>query len=294
MKKKEIASKGEIVKMSNAIIRGQWKPKSVWEPRIVALVASKVREDDKDFLRYEIPISELTGVSDENLSGVQYQEIKKSILKLGRSFVIIQGKRPRDFMQYAIFATAGYENGCLVAQFHPDLKPHFLNLKSQFTEYKLMEYLKLPSMYSQRLFEILKSWDDTIEHEIGLEDLHFMLNTPASCQKDFRNFRLRVLDKAHKDIHALTSLKFEWEPIRKGQGVTSPVVGIRFVFSKKRALPIATRKKEATQEKTSKQNNKDFLEAVECWKNQEGQTCLGGLRSKAVCELCAKIVQARA
>ena len=157
MAMQQLSLPGELVKKSNAITRAQWQPESIWEPRIVALVASKVRTDDEDFFTYKIPVTELTGVSEQNLRGNQYREIAKSIEHLGKAIIRIQGNKPRNFRQYNIFSMCGYEDGYLIARFDPDLKPHFLGLKEKFTEYSLMQLLLLPSTYSQRLFEILKS-----------------------------------------------------------------------------------------------------------------------------------------
>lgn len=283
MATKHIAFQNEIVKKSNALIRGNWKPLSIWEPRIVALVASKVRESDEDFYMYKISVAELAGVNDDNLRGNQYQEIAKSIEHLGKAFVRIQGDKPRNFRVYSIFATCGYENGNLIAQFHPDLKPHFLNLGTHFTEYNFFEYLKLPSIYSQKIFELLKSWNDKPEITISVIDLHDMLSTPESFRKDFRNFRLRVLEKSYKDITEKTTLRYEWETIKQGRSVES----VRFTFGKKRSLPVAKKKTDDAKEKQSQRNNAAAITAMNCLK-ERGETCAGGHQKKSICDICLK------
>ena len=284
MAKQQLLLPGEVVKKSNAIARAQWQPQSVWEPRIVALVASKVRTDDEDFYTYRIPVSELTGVSDENLRGNQYQEIAQSIAYLGKATIRIQGNKPRNFRQYNIFSMCGYENGYLIARFDPDLKPHFLGLQEKFTEYNLMQFLLLPSTYSQRIFEYLKSWDDKPELEVSLSELHEILNTPESYRKNFTELRRWVLEKAHKDIISKTNLHYEWEPIKKGRSVEK----IRFIFSKKRALPVLKSKETEAQEKQSKKNRDLFLAAVACYK-ERGSNCEGGRQKKSVCEMCRRL-----
>lgn len=283
MAKQQLLLPGEIVKKSNAIARAQWQPQSVWEPRIVALVASKVRTDDEDFFTYKIPVSELTGVSDENLRGNQYQEVSQSIAHLGKATIRIQGSNHRNFRQYNIFSMCGYENGYLIARFDPDLKPHFLGLQKKFTEYNLMQFLLLPSTYSQRIFEYLKSWDDAPEIIISVNELHEMLNTPESYRKNFTELRRWVLEKSHKDITSKTDLYYEWEAIKKGRSVVS----IRFIFTKKRALPVSKSKKTSAQEKQSKKSDKDFLAAVVCRK-ERGPACKGGRQKENICEICRR------
>lgn len=285
MAMQQLSLPGELVKKSNAITRAQWQPESIWEPRIVALVASKVRTDDEDFFTYKIPVAELTGVSEQNLRGNQYREIAKSIEHLGRAIIRIQGNKPRNFRQYNIFSMCGYEDGYLIARFDPDLKPHFLGLQEKFTEYSLMQFLLLPSTYSQRLFEILKSWDDKPEVEISVEELHQMLNTPPSFRANFGEFRRRVLEKAHKDITSRTTLQYEWEPIKQGRAV----VKVRFIFARKRALPVVEEKEKNELQKQSRKNTAIFKAAMACRK-EYGPGCTGGHQKAAVCKVCKRLV----
>jgi len=274
----------DLVKKSNALARSRWQTESLWEQRIVALVASKVHEADEDFFTYRIPVAELTGVSDENLGGNQYEEIKKSILRLGKAVIYIPGKNPRNFIQYTIFAKCGYEDGFIIAGFHPDLKPHYLQLKGKFTQYSLMQFMMLPSSYSQRMFEYIKSWAGTAATIVSVAELHDLLNTPESFRKDFRQFRTRVLEKAHKDIHDKTSLRFAWEPVKRGKRVES----IRFIFSPgKRAITEATAKKN-TQAKQSATSNKQFTAALECF-GKKGRICTAQDNKPQICAMCKRI-----
>jgi len=280
---------GEIVKKSNALARARWQPESIWEPRLVALVASKVHQDDKDFQTYRIPVAELVGpgIDDKNLDGRTYQKIRKAILHLAKATILIAGeKNPRNFMAYPIFAKCGYEDGYLLSGFHPDLKPHFLNLKKQFTEFSLMEYLLLPSGYSQSLFEFLKSWANLPSREItfSVVELHELLSTPPSFRENFKAFRIRVLEKAHKDIIKHTGLRYEWEPINIGK----TVVEIRFIFPGAKMKSLKKKQTSDAKGKTSKNNNELGLAAFVCAKDKNGN-CVKKDNKKAVCEICQKL-----
>lgn len=278
---KQLTLPGDIVKKSNAIARARWQPESIWEPRIVALVASKMRADDEDFQTYRIPISELAGVSDENLRGNQYQEIAKSIEHLGKATIRIEGSKPRNFRQYTIFSMCGYEDGCLIAGFHPDLKPHFLNLREQFTEYNLMQFLMLPSSYSQRMFEFLKSWSGKPEIIISISELHELLSTPPSFRADFKAFRIRVLEKAHKDITEKTSFRFEWEPVKVGRSVEK----IRFIFNGGKKALAQKEQEKAKEEKRQRLLKQRFQRALSC-AIEKGGDCRTMDNVRIVCKLC--------
>ena len=237
-----------LVKISNALARSRWLAESVWEPRLVAVVASKVRVDDADFQVYEIPVTEVL----RDHGGKDYKELETVANNIMSRVITIHtddGWKKRQVFCQCDFIRS---KGLLLIGFHKDLKPHYLNLQKHFTQYNLMEFLLLPSVYSQRLFEILKSWDKIPEVIISINELHEMLSCPEYCRKNFKEFRRVVLEKAHKDITKHTTLHYDWEPIKKGRSVDS----IRFVFSYSKVAILQKDKNDIIQNKTSKKNKK--------------------------------------
>lgn len=279
MADKQLALPSEVVKKSNALMRCRWSVESIWEPRLVALLASKVQKDDKDFQVYEIPVSDI--FQNYKGGGKDYKELEKIADSLMSRVITIYDDD--GWTKYNVFSPCRFHRskGVLEIKFHPDLLPHYLQLQKKFAQYNLMEFLLLPSTYSQRLFEIIKSWDDKQEIEISILDLHEMLNVPQSLRKDFRNFRIRVLEKAHKDISECTSLRYEWEPIKKGRAV----VAVRFIFAKKRALPVEKKKQDDAKVKQSRTTGEAFTTAIACYQ-ERGNECRGGHQKAAVCSLC--------
>ena len=243
-----------IVRISNALARAKWSPASVWEPRLIALVASKVHSDDLDFKTYEIPISELILNSEKVLSGKTYNEVSTIVNNVMGKVLHIQGD-DGIWTKYALFSMSRYNpvSNMLEVRFDPGMKEHYLNLQKNFAKYSLLEFLLLPSVYSQRLFEILKSWCDKPEVELTVSYLKTILEVPKSM-KNFAEFRRRVLEKAYSDITKYTSLRFEWEPIKKGRSVEL----IRFVFTKKRVSLVQSKNDDEINKNQRKKN--DFLD----------------------------------
>ena len=270
-----------LVKKSNALARARWSIESIWEPRLVALLASKVRVEDADFHIYEIPVNEIL----HNHGGRIYKEIEAVVDNVISRVITI--RNDDGWEKYTVFNECEFirSKGILRIGFHPKLKPHYLNLKKNFTEYSLMEFLLLPSVYSQRLFEILKSWNNLPEVTIQISELHEMIFTPDYCRKNFREFRRWVLEKAHKDITTHTSLIYDWEPIKKGRSVTE----IRFVFSKHRVAIVNKTNNEKNQEKIINRNNKIFIQANNCAKQHKGECLKEEQKNTAVCNLCREL-----
>jgi plasmid replication initiation protein len=277
---KQLPLTGPVVKKSNVLARATWSPESIWETRLIALVAAKIRVDDKDFAEYEIPVSELL---QQHGGGRDYQELLIVIDRVMSRVLTI--KEENGWVKYNIFSRCRYLLGLGVVQvsFHPDLKPHFLNLKERFVQYNLIEYMLLPSVYSQRIYEFLMSWKGVAEYEISVEELHEMLDTPETYRKDFNVMRCRILDKAQTDITTKTLLDYVWEPIKKGRRV----VAIKFIFDRKK---IKQDRKDV--EKEAKQalvnaNNKIALEVVRCTEQKQGKCQRDN--KKSICEACEKM-----
>lgn len=270
---------GEVVKKSNALARAKWPVSSVWEPRLVALVACRVRQEDEDFHEYEIPIQEIVM---EKQDGQTYRRVADVVDNLMGRVVTIQDKaNKKGWTKYTLFSKCRLdtERNVLIARFDPDMKPHYLALSKHFTQYNVMEFLKLPSTYSQKLFELLKSWSNVPEVFIDIDELKECLGVPNTLSRypDFRRF---VLEKSFKDITKNTTLRYEWEPIKNGRAVSS----IKFIFSKKR-LSVKNGKDALKQEKQSKERNALFLAATRC---KLSGTCNHN-RNSEKCQICKKL-----
>ena len=287
MAMKQLTLPSELVKKSNDFVRSRVKLENATAGRIFTSVVSCIRPEDKDFKDYQVSVSSLFPV-DENAAGSQYSLVRKA-LKVISGYVVemdtSEGPEP-DYVMYPLFAKAQYKKGVITAQIHPDLKPHFLKLGGLFTQYPLMHYLLLSSTYSQRIFEILCSYEKSFPvKEIPLEQLHFMLDTTPSLKQDFAQFRRRVLDQAHKEITTKTELEYEWSPVKKGRLVT----GIRFVFSKK---ALEERQQEA-QRKDSAQVRKYSPKTLACYRETKdlfkNGKCPKEKRKTLKCQLCKKL-----
>lgn len=273
----------QYVVKSNALCRARWTAESILEPRLVALLASKIEPDDEDFKKYDIHISELLGKS---YGGSKVKQVEEAVDKVMSRVITIRDET--GWVKYNVFSSCRFESsaGILQLGFHPDLMPHYLQLKKnmQYTKYNLLEFMMLPSVYSQRVFELLKSWKDQPEFVVPIDDLHEMLSIPKTYRKNFKEFRIYVLEKARHDIHKHTSLRFTWEPLKVGRRVGA----VRFCFSFR---SIAESKVEEAKKQGAKALNNAkkktaaWKEAVRCAKEKKG-VCTLRERAKRVCDIC--------
>lgn len=271
----------QYVVKSNALCRARWTAESIIEPRLVALLASKISVDDEEFKEFEIHVSELIG---KEYGGDNIRQVEQAVDKSMSRVVTI--KNPNGTLSKCnIFYRCEIDphRGLLTLTLHPDLKQHFLQLKQNFAKYNLLDFMLLPSVYSQRMFEYLTSWKDKPEKLISIDELHEYLSTPKSYRENFKSFRIFVLEKAHKDIHKHTSLRFSWQPIKSGRRVGS----IRFIFGGRYAeTKIEDAKKTTAKALANETKRAAALKQAKACAAEKGGVCVKQDRSKFVCGVC--------
>lgn len=278
---------GEIVKKHNELVRSKTNIGSKTASRILACLVASIRHDDAQFKEaYIVPIKDFLPPDE---GGKSYRLAKEACRELLTATVEKEWPDPDNpdgdpiFHGATFFTDIKYRKGNVEAVFNPKLSELLLQLRGFFTEYNLFDYLLLPSTYSQRLFEILKSWSGLPEVVIPVAELHQLLDTPPSFRSDFRQFRVHVLEKAHKDIQEKTRLRFEWEPVKAGRSVES----IRFMFGPGRRAIAEAEQQKAKEAKKSRLATQRFLRAAECAKGKQGN-CATQDNKPIICKMCVE------
>ena len=279
----EITLNGTIVKKHNMLIRTEIDIRSVIASRALALLISCISTEDTDFKEeYKVSINPLI---QNNNGGKDYEEIDNACDDLAKALALVDVGNGNGKKRYPFFRMVQYKEGHIYAQFNDLLKPLLLNLQGMFTQYSLAEYLALNSLYSQRIFEIIKSIERLGTFDMDIEDLHDYIKAPPSMRKDFSRLRTRVLDKAVKDILDIANYKFKWEAIYKGNRVDK----IRFITSKKRKAVVEAKERKKEIVKQSKDNNLIFQRAMTCYEGKKGERCFGS--NNETCRICLKLIQ---
>lgn len=162
-----------------------------------------------------------------------YEQLKAAAEKLFERYVRYEVKGRRGKLEEKKFRWVSGANyapgdGYVELNFSPEIAPHLLGLRKQFTTYKLQHAAAFDSVYAWRLFEVLKSWQSTGFYKTTIEEFWEQMEVPPSCKKDFKALRTRVLVPAISSIEAKTSLLIEWTPVRSG---SRRVTGLEFRFA---------------------------------------------------------------
>jgi plasmid replication initiation protein len=107
-----------------------------------------------------------------------------------------------------------------------DIKPYILELRKNweqkgklFTKFALLYTLPMKSLYSIRLYELLKSWADaTLSESEGhwwtIEQLQNLLGSDYERYQDFRRY---VVETALKEINKYSDISVKYEPVKEGR-----------------------------------------------------------------------------
>lgn len=161
-----------------------------------------------------------------------YEQLKEAASNLFERYVRYKMKGRRGSIvekkfRWVSSATYAEGDGFVELNFSPEIAPHLLGLRKQFTTYKLRHAAAFESVYAWRLFELLKSWQSTGVYATPIEDFWEAMEAPPSCQKDFKALRVRVIEPSIQAINTKGGMLVEWKPLRSGG---RRVTGLEFRF----------------------------------------------------------------
>lgn len=228
------------VKQANDVSRSIWPIRSIWGGRILAYLASIIKDDDPENKIYKIPLSELALETGRQRDGAFLREIDETTTMILQTVILLKNKEDEGDIEK--FSPLSYcrikmKDGFIEAQITPQMKPFYSNLKDNYTLYPRQEFLRLRSLYSQRLYELLMSWRNiqSGKVEIRLIDLHEKLQATESQRKNFGEFNRRVLRPALMEIRDTTSLSVAAQPQKENESSkTSRVRSVIFIFDEER------------------------------------------------------------
>ena len=127
------------------------------ELKLMDFVISKIMPDDDKFHVIKTSMYELTKVLNIKQNGKNYADMAKAIGDLRKKEVLIHDEEERTITQTGWVQSAKYhENGKVEIELSPNLAPHLLGLKNNYTQHLLLDTTKLKSRYSILLYKLMR------------------------------------------------------------------------------------------------------------------------------------------
>ena len=209
----------DIVVKANQLIRGRinW---TKLEHRVVAMLVAQLKKDDEAFEMQRVRISDLMEMAQISSRDI-YDRAEEVCRKLLNQKVHVRTTTEdgrRVYQGYNCLSTCRYEEGSgyIEAKFNDDMKPFLLQLKKQFTMYRLENFMQLSSQHSMRVYELIKMREGLRYLCISVEELREVLCCEHTYQR-FSDFKRHVLERARQEIKEVCDVYFTYKVERDGR-----------------------------------------------------------------------------
>ena len=210
MKRSVLVQPRKTVTAKNELFRLRAKDSNILASRIFMGFATLVTPEDVERGESKIVSIPASAVLPHVHGGDQYNQ-----LRAAAHFLVGKTLERRTanggFEVFTLFSSIKYEAGVLTGKIDSALLPFFLAAKHQaglFTKLDYQAYIKLSSIYSQKLFTYLSSWGNCREKVVPIEELHDFLQSPRSQRANFSEFSRRALTPSEKDINTNTPMRY--------------------------------------------------------------------------------------
>lgn len=237
-KKSQIKTGGQIklIRKSNKLVEARYKF-DIWEMRVFVKMISLIKPDDRDFAQYKISVHDI--IQDFQLpnNGNYYKLLKEGAEKLLTKQVEIDkidedGKKKKVNLNL-VSSTESFvdesDGNDVILKFDPELKKHLLDLKEQYLTYDVRNILKLTSVHSIRIYELLKQYEGMIgmrgfvKRKFDIEELKNTLGISKDEYEQYGHFKNKVILKAQKDLLGETDIRFDIEEEKSSRKVIAVI-----------------------------------------------------------------------
>lgn len=194
------------------------------ELKLLNLIIVEIRGDQNtQFKEYEIDVSILRQATEHKDF---YNYMKEVATRLEDRKIIVEGinkENKRYFTTIRLIHKPRFIEGSdkLKINIDKDLVPYIIDLKKEFTRYKIENILELRSSYAVRIYELLKQYENIGKREILVEDLREFLGIEDDEYQRFYDFERRILKVAEEEINEYTDIEISYGKIKKGRRVNS-------------------------------------------------------------------------
>lgn len=231
-----VANQIKLIRKSNKLVEARYKF-DIWEMRVFVKMLTLIRPEDQDFAQYRINSTEI--IHDFGLydNGSIYKSIKEGAEKLLTKQVEIErideeGRKKR-IKANLISSTESFvdenEGTDIILKFDPELRRHLLDLKEKYLTYDVRNILKLTSVYSIRIYELLKQYEGMIDEskqgyakrKFSIDELKKVLGIEEGEYQLYGHFKNKIILKAQKDLESETDIRFEIEEEKSSRKIVS-------------------------------------------------------------------------
>lgn len=210
---------------SNELITAAGPEKLSLQARKLLYVAiSQCRKTDRDFYGFELTAKDFADLMGVSVKAV-YKESDKVTNELMSGFVRIQTKKD-NYRKYSLFSYCDYSKGILSFKLNPDMTGFLLDLKRDFSQPLLEDFLHMKSEMSMAIWHYMQKQmhskkpriGSAIEFTCDLQTIREITGTTDTFNR-ISDFKRYVWDKAIREIKDNCGVNVEYTAIKKGRKI---------------------------------------------------------------------------
>lgn len=234
--------------MKNLVVKGnslnecfQNLPYNELKTMLLAFVIYRENGENSHFVR--VDASRFAKVFEVDLS-TAHLALKQCVEKLiTRQFTFFKDNKNKVKTTWIAGIEYVYGENAIILALSPHVVDELTKLEANFTSYYLEQISPFKSVYSIRIFEIMKQWKSAGKTPVlDISDFRLKLGILPSEYQRINNFKAKVLDFALNEINEKTDLTVNYEQIKKGRQIS----GFQFFIKSKK-----TKEKDVTPKNTN-------------------------------------------
>ena len=195
---------------------------SLNELRLLAFCISTVDRDSDSFTPITAKATSLADVFSVD-SDLIYGLIKELSIKINSKPLEILEGNSRIIRFWFTEIAYNQTEGTFTFEFSDKLRPYLLQLRSNFTSYRIRDVYQFTSASTWHVYELLRQHKNMSKFEIDIDRFKAFIGVAASYSK-FGNFKYKVVDPSIDEINKVSDIKVQYEVIKRGV----KAVGFRF------------------------------------------------------------------
>jgi plasmid replication initiation protein len=238
--------KNKIVKKHNDIIKAKGGLSSTSQ-KMLSMIISMIKTDDTEFQKYALSLDAYKKEIGSTHRGKEEYVTQALELMSNPFYVLEDGKR--KFFNWCSVVEPDVIEGHIVFKIDSELKPFLLQMKNNFTQYHLINILKLKGDYTPRLYEYcifrykiyIKKYQeqynktpksfkfsmtlDSLKEQVGLI---WYDNKKKKHEKTYKynDIKRRILEVAKRQFKEHTDITFDYEERKLGRKIESIIITI--------------------------------------------------------------------
>jgi Initiator Replication protein len=191
---------------------------SALEEKLLVIIVGQIQPDDDPEVPYILTLKDLN----QELKSTSHntKDLVEALQMLQKTLICIR-QNAKEVLSVSLLRKVVYnEYGIVKAFLEPEVKPYFINQKSEFTKFDKNTLLEIDSANTIRLYTLICQNAFQSSWVVPLTDLHFTLNSTESYKSNFHEFKRRVIEPAVTRLANL-NIPLEYDEIKTGKKVTA-------------------------------------------------------------------------